>query len=116
MPHLSRSADAPDIRGASWGADGMILFEPGPRTGIFRIAAAGGTTAPVTKLDPTQHTTHRWPNFLPDGTHFLYLAANNADPRGASTEIYIASLDGKPNASLSGSSISFPFTRRNCSA
>jgi len=78
----------------------MILFEPGPRTGIFRIAAAGGTTAPVTKLDPTQHTTHRWPNFLPDGKHFLYLAANNADPRGASTEIYIASLDGKLNRPL----------------
>jgi len=91
--------DAPDIRGASWGADGTILFEPGPRTGIFRIAAAGGTAVPLTKLSP-EHTTHRWPDFLPDGKHFLYLAADHADPRGASTEIYIASLDGKLNRPL----------------
>src|ERR1700730_6249082 len=92
--------DASDMRGASWAADGTILFEPGPRTGIFRIAAAGGTVVPVTKLDTPEHTTHRWPNFLPDGKHFLYLAANHADPRGASTEIYVASLDGKLNRPL----------------
>ena len=92
--------DAPGLRGASWGADGTILFEPGPRTRIFRIAAAGGTAVPVTKLDPTQHTTHRWPFFLPDGKHFLYLASNHANPRGTSTEIYVASLDGQLNRPL----------------
>jgi eukaryotic-like serine/threonine-protein kinase len=92
--------DASDMRGASWGADGTILFEPGPRTGIFRIAASGGTVVPVTKLDTPEHTTHRWPNFLPDGKHFLYLAADHADPRGATTEIYVASLDGKLNRPL----------------
>ena len=92
--------DASDMRGASWGADGTILFEPGPRTGIFRIAASGGSVVPVTKLDTPEHTTHRWPNFLPDGKHFLYLAADHADPRGASTEIYVASLDGKLNRPL----------------
>ena len=92
--------DASDMRGASWAADGTILFEPGPRTGIFRIAAAGGTVVPVTKLNTPEHTTHRWPNFLPDGKHFLYLAADHADPRGASTEIYVASLDGKLNRPL----------------
>jgi serine/threonine protein kinase/Tol biopolymer transport system component len=92
--------DAPDIRGGSWSADGTILFEPGPRAEIFRIAASGGTAVQVTKLDLPEHTTHRWPNFLPDGKHFLYLAANHADPRGAGTEIYIASLDGKLNRPL----------------
>jgi serine/threonine protein kinase len=92
--------DAPGPRGASWSADGTILFAPGPRTGISRIAAAGGTAVPVTKLDPAQHTTQRWPFFLPDGKHFLYLAANHADPRGASTGIYVASLDGKLNRPL----------------
>jgi serine/threonine protein kinase len=92
--------DAPGPRGASWSADGTILFAPGPRTGISRIAAAGGTAVLVTKLDPAQHTTHRWPFFLPDGKHFLYLAANHADPRGASTGIYVASLDGKLNRPL----------------
>jgi eukaryotic-like serine/threonine-protein kinase len=92
--------DAYDLRGASWSADDTILFAPGPRTGIFRIAAAGGTAVPVTKFDPTQYTTHRWPDLLPDGKHFLYLASNHGDPHAATTEIYIASLDGKLNRPL----------------
>lgn len=92
--------DAPIMRGGSWGSDGTILFEPGSRTAIYRVAAMGGTPVAVTKLDTTKHTTHRWPSFLPDGKHFLYLAANHADARGASTEIYVASADGKLNRPL----------------
>jgi serine/threonine protein kinase/Tol biopolymer transport system component len=92
--------DAPALRGAAWGASGTILVTPSARGEIFRIAATGGTLVPVTKLDPAQHSTHRWANFLPDGKHFLYLAANHADPRGASTGVYLASLDGKLNRLL----------------
>jgi Tol biopolymer transport system component len=54
----------------------------------------------MTQLDPKQHTTHRWPNFLPDGKHFLYLATNHSDPHGANSQIYIASLDGQLNRPL----------------
>jgi hypothetical protein len=45
---------------------------------------------------------HRFPVFLPDGTHFLYhLADDNADAAG----IYVGTLDGSPGARiLSGSS------------
>jgi hypothetical protein len=64
------------------------------------IAATGGNPAPVTKLDAASHDTHRWPYFLPDGRHFLYLAANHADPLGANTAIYLASVDGKVNRML----------------
>lgn len=42
-------------------------------------------------------TTHRRPFFLPDGKHFLYLASNHNDPRGANTQVYITSLDNKLN-------------------
>lgn len=92
--------DAPILRGASWGRDGTILFEPGSHTPIYRVAAAGGTPVAVTKLDATKHTTHRWPSFLPDGKHFLYLAAKHEDARDPSTEIYVASLDGHLNRPL----------------
>jgi serine/threonine protein kinase/Tol biopolymer transport system component len=92
--------DAAGLRGASWGTNGTILFAPAPRAGISRIADTGGAPVPVTKVDPAQYTTHRWPYFLPDGKHFLYLASNHADPRAATTEIYIASLDGKLNRPL----------------
>jgi len=85
---------------ATWDANGTILVAPNARSEILRITASGGTPVPVTKLDHAQHTTHRWPSFLPDGKHFLYLAANHADPHGASTGIYVASLDGKLNRLL----------------
>jgi len=55
----------------------------------------------VTKLDVSQQTTHRWPQFLPDGKHFLYLAANHAQPLNIEqTGIYWSSLDGTDNKFL----------------
>jgi Tol biopolymer transport system component len=45
-------------------------------------------------VDLERHTTHRWPYFLPDGKHVLYLAANHGNPRSEQSGIYVASLDG----------------------
>ncbi len=86
--------DAPATRGASWGSGDVIVLAPDFRGGLFRVAAGGGAPQPVTKLDPQQHSTHRWPWFLPDGKHFLYLAANHANPRSDKSGIYVGSLDG----------------------
>lgn len=92
--------DAPNMRGGSWGPDGAILFTPNTRSGIFRVAATGGTATPVTQLGNGKMTTHRWPFYLPDGKHFLYLAADHIDPKGPNSEIYLVSLDGKLNRPL----------------
>jgi Tol biopolymer transport system component len=51
----------------------------------------------VTKLDISQHDSHRWPYFLPDGKHFLYFASSHEDVSHAHDGIYVASLDGKEN-------------------
>ena len=82
----------PDPRGASWGADDTILFGTGSG-GVYRVAAAGGTPKAVTSLDTSkQEGSHRWPQFLPDGQHFLFTARSGlAEQRG----LYIGSLDGK---------------------
>ncbi|MFY9550136.1 MAG: protein kinase [Thermoanaerobaculia bacterium] len=86
--------DAPNSRGGSWSLSGEIAFTPDIRMGIFRVSAAGGSPQPVTRVDPKIHTTHRWPFFLPDGRHFLYLATNHNVPRSEQSGIYVASLDG----------------------
>ncbi len=65
--------DAPAGRGGSWGADGTILFSPTGTGGIFRVPASGGPPRPVTRLTKP-HETHRWPAWLPDGRHFLFVA------------------------------------------
>ncbi|HEY7574647.1 MAG TPA: hypothetical protein VIB08_05750, partial [Thermoanaerobaculia bacterium] len=87
-------ADAPTPRGGSWSPTGDIVFTPDFRGGLSRVAAAGGPTKPLTRVDLERHTTHRWPFFLPDGRHVLYLAANHVNPRSDQSAIYAASLDG----------------------
>jgi serine/threonine protein kinase/Tol biopolymer transport system component len=91
--------DAPTSRGGSWGSAGIIIFAPTFSSSLFQVPTSGGTAVEVTKLD-AKYTTHRWPWFLPDGKHFLYLAANHNAPSGPDTGIFLASLDGKQNRLL----------------
>lgn len=47
----------------------------------------------MTVLDTTVVTTNRFPQFLPDGKHFIYLAASHLTNSAASA-VYCGSLDG----------------------
>jgi len=79
-------------RGASWGRDGTILLAGG-NTGILRVAATGGPVSEVTRPDPSrQEGSHRWPSFLPDGRHFLYVIRSSLPEQQG---IYLGSIDGK---------------------
>jgi Tol biopolymer transport system component len=85
--------DAPNGRGGAWNKDGVIAFTPDVFTGLYRVSAAGGTPAPLSKLDGARlESSHRWPVFLPDGKHFLYLAANFAGHFDMNA-IFLGSLD-----------------------
>jgi serine/threonine protein kinase/Tol biopolymer transport system component len=92
--------DAQLGRGGAWGPGGVILFSPGPSAPLMRVSAIGGSPAPVTKVDAAQHTSNRWPFFLPDGSHFLYLALHHDPSKSSNTAIYYASLDGSENRPL----------------
>ena len=87
-------------RGGAWAPDGTIVFSPGPSLAIMRVSASGGSATPLTKIDPALHTSHRWPFFLPDGKHFVYLAMNHEPSKSDNDAIYYASLDGKENRLL----------------
>jgi len=80
-------------RGGTWNSRGVIVFAPASYGPLYRVPASGGAPVPVTKLEDTSlgETTHRWPDFLPDGEHFLYLARQNSDTQPAS--IFVGSLD-----------------------
>src|SRR2546428_2219391 len=69
----------------------VIVFAPDNRMGLSRVYAPGGEPSPVTTLDSSrQESTHRFPQFLPDGRHFLYFA-RSAQPENRG--IYVSSLD-----------------------
>ncbi len=78
-------------RGGSWNRDGVILFAPGIHDSIFRVPEGGGQPVAVTKAKKAGiYSGARWPYFLPDGKHFLYVGTEGDDFRG---KIYAASLD-----------------------
>ena len=83
-------------RGGSWGSKNVILYTPDPGGPIWRVNADGSKAAPLTNKMLESQDSHRWPLFLPDGDHFLFLAANFGIPdRNAQTAIYISSLEAK---------------------
>jgi serine/threonine protein kinase len=92
--------DVPLGRGGAWGSDGVILFSPAPTAPLVRVSASGGTPVPITKLDAALHTSHRWPVFLPDGKHFLYIALHHDAAKSGNNMLYYASLDGRENRPL----------------
>jgi len=90
--------EAPNGRGGTWNADGVILFSPDGFGGLQRVSSAGGTPAQVTKVDATEFS-HRWPFFLPDGKHFLYLGANFSG-QVEHNHVVVGSLDSSERRSI----------------
>jgi eukaryotic-like serine/threonine-protein kinase len=88
--------DAPNGRGGTWNRDGVIVFTPdGTGVGLFRVSSSGASPVEITKLDTSRfETSHRWPVFLPDGKHFLYLGANFSGHL-ENNAIFLGSLDSQ---------------------
>ena len=85
--------DAPNGRGGTWNRDGTIIFAPDALGPLLRVSSSGGNPAQLTKVDTARSEVgHRWPVFLPDGKHFLYLAANFSGRPGINA-IFVGSLD-----------------------
>jgi DNA-binding winged helix-turn-helix (wHTH) protein/Tol biopolymer transport system component len=84
--------EAANPRGGSWNADDTIIFVPDSRSAVYRVSAAGGKPTPITTLGTSERiTSHRWPAFLPDGRHFVFVQM--AGDRGHAG-IFVGSLDG----------------------
>ncbi|HXT87058.1 MAG TPA: hypothetical protein VN745_08550, partial [Verrucomicrobiae bacterium] len=79
-------ADIAGAAGGTWGPDGTILIGSGTQ-GILRVPASGGTLTQVQKLKSSQVPTG-WPQFLPDGKHFLFYKGFE------DSSTYAGSLDG----------------------
>ena len=78
-------------RGGTWNPEGTLVFTPNRNGGLARISSAGGTATVVTipNVSRGEHA-HRFPQFLPDGRHFLFLADTNDEK---TCGVYVGSLD-----------------------
>lgn len=95
--------DAPNGRGGAWAPDGTIVFSPDFRAGLVKVRASGGTPEPLTTIDTTRHSTHRWPAITPDGRHVVYVAATHVFQPGDVSELRIVGLDGQDDRRLTSS-------------
>ena len=83
-------ADAPSGRGGTWNRDGVIVFAPDVAGELMRVLATGGTPMAVTRQTPVK-AAYRWPQFLPDGRHFVFFVPyGRPEVKG----LYVATLDG----------------------
>ena len=80
-----RIADAPNGRGGAWLPDGTIVYAPEFRSALLRVRSTGGRPEPITELDATRHSSHRWPVATRDGRTVVYLATNHDTARQAET-------------------------------
>ncbi|MGQ0732131.1 MAG: hypothetical protein ACT4QD_00595 [Acidobacteriota bacterium] len=84
-------ADAPRGRGGTWNRQGIIVFAPDREGVLHRVSATGGASAPVSAL-ADEERGHVWPEFLPDGVHFMYLADTHLPSLERHT-VFVGSLD-----------------------
>ncbi len=71
---------SPGYPSGSWGSQHSILFAALTDTAVKLVAEGGGTPRPTVKIDPGRKEVGvAYPDFLPDGRHFLYVARSEAE-------------------------------------
>jgi serine/threonine protein kinase len=95
-PQVLANAAAP--WGGTWNRDGTIVFAPAGVGPLWKMPAAGDELVAVTQME-TGHSSHRFPQFLPDGRHFIYfVVGTGTGNQGAG--VYVGSLDGTSSKRL----------------
>ncbi|MCI0355323.1 MAG: protein kinase, partial [Acidobacteria bacterium] len=87
-------ANAPAGRGGSWSPRGVIVYTPDAAGPLWKVSASGGQPEQVTTMQENL-ISHRWPEFLPDGNHFLYLRATFTTADNPLDSIWLAELDSR---------------------
>lgn len=86
--------------GGTWNRDGVILSTNRDRL-LYRVPAAGSDPKPLRPLAEGE-TAQVWPEFLPDGKHYIYLSMSN---RPNQQGIYVASLDSTDRKFIVGTDV-----------
>ncbi len=90
--------DAPTGSDGSWSPQGVILYDGSGADPIYRVSAAGGTPTVAAKPEASRKETQvGWPEFLPDGRHFLYMATGQ---KAEDNAYRIGSLDSAETKTL----------------
>jgi Tol biopolymer transport system component len=90
-------ADTPGGSDGSWSREGVLLLDGRGSDPILRIPAAGGAPKPEVKSNPSADVVGvGWPQFLPDGRHFLYVVV----ARNGTSKLMLRALDSEDSKLL----------------
>ena len=94
----TKVCDAPGGSDGTWSSEGVILFDGTGTDPIYRVPAVGGTKTVAVAQDPAKkETSVGWPQFLPDGKHYIYLVAGE---KPEDSVYWIASIDSAEKTKL----------------
>ncbi len=94
----TKICDAPGGSDGTWSSSGVILWDGTGTDPLYRVPAAGGTRTVAVPLDAAKkETSVGWPQFLPDGVHFIYLVTGEKPEDSA---YWIGSIDSKDKKML----------------
>ncbi|HET7712796.1 MAG TPA: protein kinase [Thermoanaerobaculia bacterium] len=93
-------AEAPSGRGGTWSRDDVIVFAPRFRSGLYRVSAEGGAVTAV--IPDSGDASCRWPHFLPDGNHVLFVTGLGPTSAGRGQLKVVSLADRKVKTLASG--------------
>jgi eukaryotic-like serine/threonine-protein kinase len=94
----TKICDAQGGSDGTWSLEGVILFDGTGTDPIYRVPAAGGTRTIAVKQDLSKkETSVGWPQFLPDGKHYIYLVTGEKPEDSA---YWIASIESAEKTKL----------------
>ena len=94
----TKVCDAPGGSDGTWSPEGVILFDGTGTDPIYRVPAVGGSKTVAVVQDPAKkETTVGWPQFLPDGKHYIYLVTGE---KPEDSVYWIASIDSPEKTKL----------------
>jgi eukaryotic-like serine/threonine-protein kinase len=83
--------DASAVLGSgAWNNNDVIVANLDDRGPLSKVSVNGGAPTPVTSLKKPVELAHSWPQFLPDGNHFLYFTLGDT---AGHNDVNVGSLD-----------------------
>jgi eukaryotic-like serine/threonine-protein kinase len=83
--------DATLAHGESWSNQGTIAFSPATASFLQQVSEGGGPLQPLTRLEPGE-VSHRWPEFLPGGKAFLFVASTSSFNWTTNSQVAVQAL------------------------
>jgi len=101
-PPVTIASVGREISGATWGADGSIVFAfNGFASGLMRLPEGASSADVLTTPDKARgEVAHVWPEFLPGGQALIYTA--RAGVRGEQSQIWALDLRTRASTKLLG--------------